>query len=407
MPEPLADRFALTPARRLVLAAFVMDLAVAIVGLSVQFRGQQLGATPLQLGLLGTFSSLAYTAVCLFSGSMSDRVGRRALASAACLGLGVVWVLMTRAGTPGQLLALVPFSGAFVALYWPPVQAWLSQVSEGPRRLIRNIGDFNLAWSVGLMLGPPMAGLLWAYGWSAPFFVAAALVYGLLVFMQTVSGGRAVGAGADGEACDAAQIDGKLARQYLHLAWFANFGAWFSRGLTGVVFPKLGLELGMSERVVGIVIATFLTGQLAMFVYLRARSGWEYRLWPLVAALGCGGLGMALAAVAHTPVGFALAFAISGVAAGVTYAASLYYSLHGHEVSRGARAGIHEAVLGSGIFLGPLVGGLVANYWNLHAPFLVAAGVFWLLAAVDVAVWQNTVRPTRAALNREREAMSR
>ncbi len=92
---------------------------------------------------------------------------------------------------------------------------------------------------------------------------------------------------------------------------------------------------------------------------------------------------------------------------GITYSASLYYSLQGHEESRGARSGLHEAVLGSGIFLGPLVGGAVANYVNLHVPFLVGAGMSAVLAVVLVAMWWRTVRARRRELRAEVEVNSK
>lgn len=387
-----------SPARRLMAAGFVMDLAIAVIGLSVQFKARELGATPLQLGMLGSFGALAYAVFCLLTGRLSDSWGRRVLASASCVGCGIVWLIMTQAGSPSQLLCLVPFSGASIALFWPTLQAWLSQVSSSSSRLTRNIGDFNMAWTLGLMFGAPVAGLLWGYGQHVPFVFAAAIVFALLIFVQTVRGGNRAGNAAAPEPMGEAPVDPALTRQFLHLAWIANFAAWFSRGLTNVVFPKLANELGMSERLIGVVIATFLAGQLLTFIYLRRHSGWQYRLWPLGVALVWAASGMTVAYFARTPAVFIAGFAIAGMGAGVTYFASLYYSLQGHVASRGARSGIHEAVLGSGVFLGPLVGGAAANYVDLHTPFLLAAGVFLLTALTISVVWSRTVRRTRADL---------
>ncbi len=236
-----------TPARRLMASAFVMDLGIAVIGLSVQFKGRELGATPLQLGLIGAISALSYAVFCLLTGRLSDSWGRRLLASASCVGCGIVWLIMTRAGSPAQLLCLVPFSGASIALFWPTLQAWLSQVSSSPSRLTRNIGDFNVSWTIGLMFGAPVAGLLWGYGHDVPFVFAAVIILLLLVFLQTVHGGNRSGNSAAPEPVDEAPVDPTLTRQFLYLAWIANFAAWFSRGLTSVVFPKLGNDLGMAE----------------------------------------------------------------------------------------------------------------------------------------------------------------
>lgn len=385
----------LTPVRRIFVAAFGMDLAIAVVGLSVQFSGHELHATPMMLGLLATASATAYTVFCLFTGRLSDVWGRRVFVVLSCLVCAGAWVAMTRATRPWHLLALTPISGAGVALFWPPMQAWLAELTSGGRKgLVTDIGAFNIAWTVGLMLGPPLAGLVWAFGRPAPFFLSATMILVLLAFLLTIPKGRPQSAPHDVPE-ESPSADDQVAGQYLTLARIANFGSWFGRGLTCVVFPKLGKELGLSEAVIGIVVATFLTGQLAMFAFLRRRTSWQYRLWPLLAAEMVGCLGMMIAFVASTPSIFGVGFALAGACAGVTYVASLFYSLHGDTAGRGARTGVHEAVLGTGVVLGPLCGGLVANYVDLRAPFALVAAVFCLIAAANVLVWRRTIWPVR------------
>lgn len=382
MSDAAAPRTLLTPVHKLLIAAFVMDLAVAMIGLAVQFRGNQLGATPFVLGLLGTLSSLAYTLGCLFTGRLSDRLGRRALTGASCMICAAAWLMMTRAGSPMQLLAIIPFSGGAIAMFWPPLQAWLAEVTVGGRRrLIANVGGFNVAWTTGLMLGPPAAGFAWALGYAAPFIIAAALVLATAALLSTVP--KRVDGGGEAAPEDAADDpDGDSARRFLYLAWIANFASWFGRGMNTVVFPKLGSDLGWSESTIGLVIAALLAGQLIMFSILRTRAGWRYRLWPMTASLAAGACGYLLAYISGSPTAFALSFALSGLGAGVTYVASLYYSLEGGADSKGGRAGIHEAVLGSGLFLGPLMGGLLGQLLDLRAPYLATVLVFVVTATV-------------------------
>jgi len=380
----------LSPAHRLMIAAFVMDLAIAMIGIAVQFMGNALDARPMILGLLGTASPAAYTLGCLVTGRLSDKFGRRLLNSASCLICAGAWLAMTQVKTPIQLLALVPISGAAISMFWPPLQAWLSEVTVGGRRqLIRNIGNFNISWTVGLMLGPPIAGLAWDLSRAAPFAIAAVGALGLLVMLQTIPSEVEGGGEAVPEDALADRPCPEVSQHYLHLAWVANFASWFGRGMNIVVFPKLGTMMELPERYIGVVIATFLAGQLLMFAYLRERTGWQYRLWPLLAALGAGAVGWVIAWFARDPLTFVLAFALGGMGAGVTYVSSLYYSLEGRTVSRGARTGIHEAVLGSGVFLGPLSAGAIAGYAGFRAPYIVTAGVFVLVAAIVWGMWRR------------------
>lgn len=398
MTDTPAPRARLSPVHKLLIAAFVMDLAVAMVGLAVQFRGNQLGATPFLLGLLGTLSSLAYAAGCLVTGRLSDRRGRLALTGASCLICGGAWLLMTHAGSPLQLLAIVPFSGGAISMFWPPLQAWLSEVTVGGRRrLIENVGGFNVSWTLGLMLGPPVAGFAWALGYWAPFVIGAALVFVTLALLSTVPARVDGGGQAAPEDADEDTPEGEVARRFLYLAWIANFASWFGRGMNTVVFPKLGADTGYSESTIGLVIAALLAGQLVMFALLRTRAGWRYRVWPITVSLAIGALGYLLAWLSHSPGAFAASFALSGFGAGVTYVASLYYSLEGGADSKGGRAGIHEAVLGSGLFLGPLMGGLVGQALDLRAPYLATVLVFAATAAVMHLVSHRMKRGEMAA----------
>ncbi|MGI5816721.1 MAG: MFS transporter [Armatimonadota bacterium] len=386
-------RRALPPVYLIFIAALVIDLAVAVIGLGVQLLGNHLGASPSMLGWLGTVGALAYTIGCVFTGTLSDRFGRRLLTSASCVMCGLAWLAMTQAASPLQLLAILPFSGAAISMFWPPVQAWLSEITVGGReRLNRNIGGFNIAWTIGLMVGPVVAGVAWEYGQpvfgpTLPFLIAAGCAASMLILLQAIPRSVPGGGEAAPEDADAVKPHAKVATRFLHLAWIANFASWFGRGLNIVVFTELGTRTGFSASTIGTTISMFLAGQLLMFLYLRNRSGWQYRLWPLAVSLLVSAGAWVLAWFAQSPWVFGLAFAIAGMGSGVTYVSSLYYSLEGHVVSRGARAGIHEAVLGSGVFLGPLLGGQVMEHFGLRAPYMMTAVLFVAFTAVLYVVW--------------------
>ena len=65
---------------------------------------------------------------------------------------------------------------------------------------------------------------------------------------------------------------------------------------------------------------------------------------------------------------------LHGLLAGVTFTASIFYSLYTRE-GGGRRTGFHEAIIGSGILFGPLLGGFAAEHIGSRSPYLLSAGV--------------------------------
>ena len=66
-----------------------------------------------------------------------------------------------------------------------------------------------------------------------------------------------------------------------------------------------------------------------------------------------------------------------GALAGVTFTASIFYSLFS-EGAAARRAGFHEAIIGSGFFVGPLIGGIVAEHLGPRTPYVLCAAVILL-----------------------------
>ncbi|MFP3904706.1 MAG: MFS transporter, partial [Armatimonadota bacterium] len=244
------------PPRPLFYSAFTVDISVACIGLALQFLGISLGASPLILGLLGTLATLGYAVSCLFSGTVSDRFGRK---RSAFIGLGIssaIWVAYTFAPNPYVLLALVPFAGMGLALFWPSIQAWMVELTTGGRRgLTRNIGLFNLFWCAGVMVGPTMAGQTWDLGHSLPFWLSAALVWLVMITLIVTPRGE-VAEKDDYNRSDTSghDVPEKIWPMFMRVAWFGLFGSWFLGATMRTMFPKLAHEISIGPKTVGWVM---------------------------------------------------------------------------------------------------------------------------------------------------------
>ncbi|MGD8237104.1 MAG: MFS transporter, partial [Armatimonadota bacterium] len=135
----------------LYVVAFVLDMMLATGGFAVPLHAIALGATPLQLGVIGS-SPFAYTLACLFSGRLSDRLGRRNVAAVGCVLAGCGYFVIPHTPTLTALFGIVVGIAFSIALIWPPVQAWLSEQPDR-RPLSRSVGIFNVSWTAGLASG--------------------------------------------------------------------------------------------------------------------------------------------------------------------------------------------------------------------------------------------------------------
>lgn len=374
------------PEMPLMVVAFVNDLAVACVALGIQQYAIHMGAQPLMSGLLGMLGSVSYTVGCLMAGSISDAWGRKRPTIVACLVCSTVWLVMLAAKSPYHLLALVPVSGFSLSLLWPPMQAWLSEFAGGSRvRLNRIMAFFNVSWTAGIMLGPLAAGFIWGWHWWMSFVLPAAATYGMVYFLARTPSHDKV----DLPPLEQHGMNPQRAQLYLYMAWIGNFASWFMRGTVIALFPQLSAHLHFSSGLLGTLIFVLSAAQFLMFVITLRDHGWQYNLRTLFFAQIVGTAGMILAAYANQVAVFAVAFTAAGLCSGVTYAGSLFYALDGVEEDRGKRSGLHEAVLGSGQVIGPLVGGVLGQVVGLHAPYAAAAAVFAVAMLAQIVMWQR------------------
>ena len=386
----LPDRFHLG---LLIAGAFGMDLTFRAGAQAYQEAGLAFQASALELGLLGTISAACYSSMCVVAGSISDRIGRRATALVAAGGLAAAYLLAGRATSVHQLMALTVLSGSSLAFFWPALQAWVADLGgRGRKALTRNLGLFNVFWSAGLALGPSVTGYLWAYGLAAGS--SQRLVFSTVAGFSILVGAlvliiRTHGTAVSNHAgpADADEAPHPHAATFLHAAWVGTFASWFAVGVIGSLFPKLAAEIGYNERMRGLLASSYHVGQLGLFIGALLTSRWQFRRWPLGVAEGCAMLALFSVIWADSPLHFACAFFVAGLCSGVAYVGSLFYSLHGRTEKQGQTTGLHEAILGSGVFLGPLIGGLIAQHLSLRGPFVLAAVVFGLAIVVQLRIW--------------------
>ena len=363
----------------LYLSAFAMDGCFGIVALCVPLLAMQLGAAYDDLGAITATGSLFYVFSCLVLGRLADRVGYRRSMTISALIIALILLSYLAVTRVGHLFLLAGINGLIMGGFWPAMQAWLGR-GKDRRQLLRAVGGFNVSWSLGFMVGPLVGGTLYAMNPDYPFALTAGLVSLLFVALLLARVREAEPAGA--EASETTSFP--AAQRFLPVAWVANFATFFAAGTVRSLFPKLATDLGIPPGPLGHLLALIALAQLVAFVLISRTDRWQFRLAPLAAAQFLGAGGLLIIAFGTSSGVFALGLLIHGLQLGITFTASIFYSLHA-QGSGGRRTGIHEAIVGSGFLLGPLIGGFTAEYLGPRFPYFLSSGV--ILGALALQVY--------------------
>jgi MFS family permease len=356
------------------LAPFGMDLVFSIYYLAVPLLLIDLKANPVQLGLVGTITSSVHMAMANFMGPLSDRMGRRRLIVTAPVIFTGSCLTMIVAKEVNVILALSALNGLCLSLFWPSLQAWIADLQTGPG-LAHDLGSFNMSWTAAHLVGPIFSGFLYSLYPRLPFFFAAAFAFTLFCLTQAFIQDQRRPASEIPEMADVERSNFRT--KFLYAVWVANFVSFFIIGNARYQFPKLAREMGIAPYVIGLLIACVGFSQFIGFFFLRGSHHWHFNRFYLLGAQLLAGTGLLLVAISSQKTLFALALILIGISSSVTYYSSIYYVVQLIR-KKGRGAGIHESIVGSGALLGPILGGIAAQYVGLRTPYLLCLGVLAL-----------------------------
>jgi MFS family permease len=371
----------------LYLVSLLMDMSVAGVTFAISRRAAELGASASELGWLGAMWIGVYALLALTTGHFSDRIWRRRLAVGGCV-VAATMAFMCSLTTRVELLLV--FSGIFgcgLSCFWPSIIAWLGEGLSGHKLAVR-LTTFGVAWNIGLLFGYGFTGVLFQHGPRLAFYVSSGTI--LLIALLLFAGrdgppGRLSESARPAVAPYQTTQEVPKGRGFRKTAWLANFATNFALGGTAALFPQLATHLGIGADVHGALLAAARAAALAMFAALQFLMFWRTRLWPLWIAQLCCVASIVWIGFAHAVWMFAAAWVIGGAVSGYTYQASIYFTLE-EMTEKGKGSGFHEAVVGSGMFFGPMLAGWFGSNHSLRAPYFFCAGVQTALVVLQMLV---------------------
>jgi MFS family permease len=144
-------------------------------------------------------------------------------------------------------------------------------------------------------------------------------------------------------------------KRFLQMAWLANPFAYVAINTVGAIIPQLAERFQLSATQSGMFCSLWFYVRLVAFVVLWQWTGWHYRFRWLLGAFLALIAGFAALLLAPQFWIVIVAQVIFGLATGLIYYSSLFYSMDVGE-AKGEHGGLHEAAIGAGVCGGPLLG---------------------------------------------------
>ena len=342
---------------------------------------------------LAALLGLVYAVMSWQGGRFAQRFG---YFGALKLGFGIMMAALligSQLHTVSGHITVTAFAIAGTCFIWPTLEALVNE-RESRLGVQRMVGIYNMVWSgtaaVAYFTGGAMFEKL---GPRSVFYVPLAIVvsqFCLTLWIQASAGRPAPLRPqhlAEGPALHAAN---PRAKGFLRMAWLANPFAYVAINTLIAVIPGVAKRLGLSPMAAGFCCSLWCFSRLGAFVVLWRWAGWHYRFrWLLVAHVALVGTFTAIV-MAPTLLILILSQLAFGIAAGLIYYSSLFYSMDAGD-TKGEHGGIHEAAIGLGNFAGPAVGAACQQLFPAYTNSGALAVTALLLLGLGglLAVWRK------------------
>ncbi|SOE22914.1 Transmembrane secretion effector [Spirosomataceae bacterium TFI 002] len=181
---------------------FLFTVAIQIQEVVVSFYLYEITGDPLVLGLVGLFVAVPYISVTLFGGYLADKYDKRTIAQ-ICFSVVILCSLILFIGLhkdfglaqkqhPSLIYACV-FLFGFARGFYSPSWSSLKPFLVKPEHYANSATWSTQFWQTGLIVGPAVAGFLYAYlGLSNSLVLVLCLLLFVLIFSSQIKKRKAI-----------------------------------------------------------------------------------------------------------------------------------------------------------------------------------------------------------------------
>ena len=155
----------------LLVASFLINLETTAVNVALPALVRELGSTTSQLQWVVDAYSLAFAALLLTAGSLSDRFGRKGMLLSGLTVFGAASVVGGLMTTSGSLIAARTVMGLGAAMTFPSTLSLIRNIFHDRAERSRAIGLWGATAGIAIAVGPIVGGwLLQHFSWSSIFY---------------------------------------------------------------------------------------------------------------------------------------------------------------------------------------------------------------------------------------------
>jgi len=351
---------------RLAAISFLFSLSVQSSSIFQSLYADDLDASKLWVGLIGSSYGIAYFVSSFIFGRQSDRLGRLMFVRLG-LALGAAaYLLQIAAINPGTLLAIRACVGFCLGISSAAIMAY---VYEAEGQVGRFAAYGSLGWLFGCLVAAMAAAVTSATESSAIYYAlfavsgaASALAF-LLSFTLKEERGKSLRV-----PFFPLSLIRDNSRVYIpfFLRCLGSSAVW-------AVFPLFLVHIGASKLWVALLDAINMGLQFVFMRYVeRFNSAWVLAVGLITSVIVFASYGFANHYLQLIPVEILLAVSWSCLWVG-----SLSFLL-GKSVERGTAAGLLYSMTYLSAGFGPLIGGVLADKWDFEVLMFAAAGITFL-----------------------------
>lgn|GEM_PF-1678075 len=340
----------------------------------------EMGATWVEIGLMGSAWGLVFTLSAFLTGRFSDKMGRKPVLAISAGLSALAAFLFLRATTVSELIAIRGVEGLAWACFWPPMEALATETAE-TEHAGRGIGIVTTVYAAGFAIGSLVGGFMTsAYGFAPTF-----MTYSVMACLSVLSVCLVRAPRATQPATPLLQHSFLSTLFSRDLVLGNLLGASYTFGLATVIALLSVYAVGIGIEIVwiGVAISVFWIGRILGAAIAGSESDRVGRKPVALLALIVGCIGFVMIGLTSGLLLLSTGAFLAGLSIGAVFPVNVAIVADGVEPeSRGSAMGIFETACAIAFMVASGIGGVAAELVNPRAPYVLSAIAFVSCALV-------------------------